>query len=192
MTLPSRLMRAGMLGWRPRATWSSAIPRTGWPKIETLLSRTSAIIWQAGGALAAPPYPPRQAGRRVPLPTLPAKRGGELGGPPRQAGRRVRWAPNLPSPSGGGVGVGPGTDSRPAKREASSPPYPPRQAGRRELGGLPAKRGGELGGLPTRPPLQGEGLGWGRAQTLALPSAEASSPPYPPRQAGRRVRWAPR
>src|SRR5205807_10240547 len=117
MTLLSRLMRAGMLGWRPRATWSSAIPRTGWPKIQTLLSRTSAIIWQAGGALAAPPYPPRQAGRRVKwAPNLPSPSGGGVGvGPgtdsrPAKAGRRVRWAPNLPSPSGGGVGVGPGTD----------------------------------------------------------------------------------
>src|SRR5438105_12034177 len=109
MTLPSRLMRAGMLGWRPRATWSSVTQRTGWPKIQTLLSRTSAIIWQAGGALAAPPYPPRQAGRRV------------------------KWGSQLALPFRGGVGVGPDTDSR------------------------PAKRGGELGWLPTCPPLQGEG-----------------------------------
>src|SRR5205085_6789488 len=65
-------------------------------------SRGGVGVGPAGGALATPPYPPRQAGRRVRRATLPAKRG----------------APNLPSPSRGGVGVGP--DAEFLERQSSA------------------------------------------------------------------------
>src|SRR5207302_4007513 len=96
-----------------------------------------------------------------PLPTLPAKRGGELGGlgsqlalPFRGRGRGGAAAPlpTLPAKRGGELG------GLPAKRGGELGGLPARRGG--ELGGLPARRGGELGGLPLALPFRG-GVGVG-------------------------------